>query len=71
MARPKELPDDALNLGFRVPAALVARVDAYCERMKSVHGHRVSRSDAIRVLLEKALNAEGIAAEQPKAPKRR
>lgn len=72
MARHKELPDDHLNLGFRVPAALVARVDAYCEQMAAaMYGHKVSRSDAIRVLLTKALDAEGIPAPDSKPGKRK
>ena len=58
MARPKP-PEPLIPLGFRLPTPLVARIDGYCERMeKLLPGHRVSRSDAIRVLLEKALAAD-------------
>ena len=54
-----------------MPVGLIERVDAYCEAMQRRTGLRVSRSDAIRVLLEKALTVEGFGAEQPAAkPKR-
>jgi hypothetical protein len=69
MPRPKEL-QDSVNLGFRVPGALIEKLDRYCERVRAQHGHHVSRSDAIRVLLEKALTAEGLG-DQPAARKRK
>lgn len=71
MARPKH-PEELAPLGFRLPVTLIARIDAYCEKMETVlSGHRVSRSDAIRVLLERALVAEGFPAAEATARKRK
>ena len=51
----------------RAPHALVERLDAYVERLKAEEpGRRVTRADAIRILLHKALDAID-AAEQPRA----
>jgi hypothetical protein len=50
----------------RAPHALVERLDAFVERLKAEEpGRRVTRADAIRILLHKALDAE----EGPKATK--
>jgi hypothetical protein len=47
------------QIGTRVPDELVARIDAYLERMNAENpGLEVTRADAIRVLLTKALDAE-------------
>ena len=71
MARPKQLDDGALNLGFRVPAPLIERVDRYCATLEAkLHGHRVSRSDAIRMLITIGLDAEGVPAVEQKGKKR-
>lgn len=64
MARPKP-PEEIQPYGFRLPISLMARVDAFAEKAAShMPGYKVSRTDAIRVLLEKALIAEGFPAEQ-------
>jgi len=58
-------------VGFRLPDPLIARIDAWCERFQQqMPGSTMSRSNAIRVLLEKALAAEGFAPEQPKGKRK-
>lgn len=52
-------------VGFRLPDPLIERIDAWCQRMEQqLPGSTMSRSNAIRILLEKALAAEGLPAEQ-------
>ena len=59
-------------IGFRLPVQLIERIDLYADKVRqSMFGHRVNRSDAIRVLLEHALAAEGFAAELPKGKAKR
>jgi hypothetical protein len=58
MARPK-FPEEMTPLGFRLPNQLIDRLDAYCDK-HAEPGRVMSRSDAIRVLLEKGLAAEGL-----------
>ncbi len=49
------------QVGLRVPMALLRRVDAYLARLRGeLPGLAVSRSDALRILVAKALDAEGI-----------
>lgn len=71
MPRPK-FSEEMTPLGFRLPNQLIARLDAFCEQ-HAEPGRLMSRSDAIRVLLEKGLTAEGFphAGEAPKGKARR
>ena len=52
--------DDALDTnstGFRMSASMLARLDAYAaEMMKATPGLKFTRSDAVRVLILKALD---------------
>lgn len=48
--------DDTLQVGFRMPTDLVKRIDAHAAKLEADRpGSRVTRSDAIRELLEIAL----------------
>ena len=49
-----------MSLAFRLPPELVARLDAYVDKLKSQNpaGLHVTRGDAARILLTKALDAE-------------
>lgn len=48
------------QVAFRLSVDLVKRIDAYVARMKTREpGLEVTRADAVRVLLTKALDAEG------------
>lgn len=69
MARPKKHVEEMTPLGFRLPNHLIDRLDVYRERA-ALPGMVLSRSDAIRVLLESALAGEGLPAE-PKPAKRK
>ena len=73
MARPK-FPEEMTPLGFRLPNQIIDRIDAFCAK-SAIPGMVMSRSDAIRVLLERALTVEGFPhAGEPtttKAPKRK
>lgn len=69
MGRPK-FPEALNNYGFRLPIQLVARVDAFADKEASgLPGYRVSRSDAVRVLLERSLTEAGFphTGETPKS----
>ncbi len=58
------------TLAFRLPDSLVARLDVYIEKVNaSMPGLGFSRAQAVRVLLEKSLLSEGIAA--PTKPTRK
>lgn len=48
-------PPPSLSIGFVAPPELVQRVDAYRDRLASEHALRVSRSDALRALVERGL----------------
>lgn len=55
--------DGAGDLGAVLPAELFARVDAFAKRTAAAFpGMTMRRSDAIRVLLERALEKEGLGA---------
>ncbi len=50
--------DKTVQLAFRLPAALVARVDVYAKRLNgATPGLDVTRTDAVRSLLVQALDA--------------
>jgi predicted DNA-binding protein len=50
------MEDAVQQTGFRLPTELIERLDAHAERMrKRAAGVRVTRSDAVRVLLTRAL----------------
>jgi hypothetical protein len=58
MAAPKPAQTKTVQLAFRLPAVLVARVDAYVKRLNSATpGLDVTRTDAVRALLTQALDA--------------
>jgi hypothetical protein len=54
--------EKTIHVAARFPAELVARVDAFLEG-KAEPGKTITRSDAIRMLVTRALDA--LAAEQP------
>lgn len=71
MPRPKPSVELA-PLGFRLPVTIIERLDAYCGALsEKTGGHSISRSDAIRVLLDRALAVEGFPPAGQKAPKRK
>jgi hypothetical protein len=56
--------NNSRQLAIRLPLELLAQVDRYTEHMNEQHpGFDVSRADAVRVLLFKALALEGIPGE--------
>jgi len=57
----REMEDDMATkqVAFRLPLELVDRLDAFAERMKNESpGLRVTRADAARLLLTRALDAQ-------------
>lgn len=53
-------------IGIRLPPLLLARVDAYTEVLRGrTPGLRVSRQQAIEVLLTRALDADDVTAPPP------
>jgi hypothetical protein len=55
--KPTKLPKSQEQVAFRLPSELVARVDAYAEAIAAtVPGVRITRADAVRALLTKALD---------------
>lgn len=60
--------DTKRQVAYRFPADLLARIERYREKLAGeVPGIEVTQANAVRVLLEKALAAEGF----PAAPTRR
>jgi hypothetical protein len=54
--------DDKEQIAVRLPGGLLMRLDAYKDRVKAdLPGVEFTRADAVRVLLERALTAEGLA----------
>lgn len=49
--------DNGERLNMRLPVEMLGRVDAFAEAMRARTGLRVSRADAARVLLGRALDA--------------
>jgi hypothetical protein len=65
--------DAKRQVAYRLPADLVARIGRYQAKLAAdLPGMDVTQANAVRVLLEKALAAEGFPAREPagKAPKR-
>lgn len=57
-------------VGYRLPTELIARLDAYVVRMaEQTPGMRFTQADAVRVLLTKALDAEGVPAKDRAKPR--
>jgi hypothetical protein len=53
-------------VGFRLPTSVIERIDAFARQLEAEQpGIRVSRSNAIRTLLERGLADAGYPAEQP------
>ena len=50
--------DDNITVGARLPKTLIAAIDAFA-KSKSDPGLKISRSDAIRILLTRALKEGG------------
>lgn len=44
------------QVGFRLPTALLKRVDAHAKRLRESTGMSVTRTDAVRELLTEALD---------------
>jgi hypothetical protein len=60
---------DTIQVAFRLPAGLVARLDEYAAKMMAAKpGLAVSRTDVVRVLLGRALDG---AAPVPRRAQRR
>lgn len=60
--------DSSLHIGVRLERELVERVDAYAAKLSaSLHGLHVSRSDALRVLIRKGLEMDGVEREREAA----
>jgi hypothetical protein len=54
-----------VHVAVRLDAALVARLDAWCDAVRArTPGARITRSDGVRMLLERALKEEGHAKER-------
>ncbi len=54
----ENMPEPTIQCAFRLPESLVARVDAYADRLNEDRpGMGASRADAVRVLLTRALDA--------------
>lgn len=59
---------ESKQAGIRFSPELLARLEAYTQRLAvQSPGMRITLSDAVRVLLTKALDAEGIKAEKGRA----
>ena len=55
------MPEETQQVGFRMPIALVEKVDAYAARMNVEHpGMSYTRADAARVLITRRLIAVGM-----------
>ena len=56
-------PPKSTLLAFRLPDDLIARIDAYVDRLSTeTRWTRVTRADAVRALLAQSLDANGIEA---------
>lgn len=65
------MPEPTRQVAFRFPAELVARIDAFAARIADQNpGLEITRADAVRVLLEKALRSEGLEPAQSEKRKR-
>lgn len=59
------------QMGLRLPEELIDRLDVYVDKLKeNLPGIEFTRSDAIRTLLEKALQQEGIVSKEKQKRKR-
>lgn len=57
--RPKGTTEETQHVAFRLPVALLEKLDARAVAMRQERpGQTVTRSDALRVLLHKALDSE-------------
>jgi hypothetical protein len=64
--------NNSKQLAIRLPIELLAQVDRYTEHMNELHpGFDVSRADAVRVLLLKALALEQVTSDATARPKPR
>lgn len=61
------MPEDTIQVAFRLPVSLVEKVDAYAAGMNVEHpGMSATRADAARVLITRGLIAVGLL-DAPKA----
>jgi len=59
MGRPPSQDEPTVQVAFRLPKSLIARLDDYVEHMKrAAPGVNVSRADAVRYLLNRALDGD-------------
>ena len=66
MGRPPQHDEATVQVAFRLPKSLVARLDLYVEEMRGrAPGVNVSRADAVRFLLNRGLDAD-VEAERAK-----
>lgn len=64
--------NNSKQLAIRLPLDLLNQVDRYTEHMNTLHpGFEVSRADAVRVLLFKALELEQMPVEPAKSKSRK
>jgi hypothetical protein len=69
---PRVAEDPTSQFAFRLPASLIARLDAYARTMAEENrGLRVSRTDAVRIALTKGLDALGVPSSPPATKKRK
>jgi hypothetical protein len=62
--------DDSKVVGFRLPQVLLDRIDAFGAQFSAANaGLEISRSDAVRLLLTRALDAEGVGSGAASASK--
>ena len=58
------MEDPTKNVAFRLPESLLSLLDRYVEAMKAKQpGLKLTRADAVRVLLYRGLAEEGITSE--------
>lgn len=69
--KPKKYVGETAPVGFRLPVQLIERVDTFCAHVAQQSGFSPSRTDAIRMLLEKALTAEGFPPAETKGKAKR
>ena len=59
MGRPPSQNEPTVQVAFRLPESLIARLDEYVEHMKrSAPGVNVTRADAVRYLLNRGLDGD-------------
>ena len=63
----REVEMAALKLtAFRLPEALLKRLDEYADRVTAETGNPTTRADVVRILLGRALDANDTSTDRPK-----